>query len=369
MSNFGFAGHGFSLKALLEDPSLQTAPNLNSGHGDIKKPGKLGGLTPNINSAFLGPRWDRPNGEDGGEFDLEYMDLDEFLTENGIPVNLEENDDAETISLLASALAKTPPHSPNREPPGVPIGPPSPRLSITEKVKDTSNLGVYLPESPATKQSLSPISLSPAVSPRTPEPSAIERYLLDDSFGVTIDHLETGSNKQKGKKGKTLEIEISEAQVATIPVFMQQDSTVRVSEYSTHASAQSQMWKGSETEQNSCADSNDSVVLHNSIPGAENFDPKSRKFSEEELKPQPIIKKSKKIFVDESSKDDRYWQRRKKNNIAAKRSRDARRVKENQIAMRAAFLESENDDLREEVERYRRENEELIKRLSKYEKV
>lgn len=40
-------------------------------------------------------------------------------------------------------------------------------------------------------------------------------------------------------------------------------------------------------------------------------------------------------------KDDKYWARRRKNNMAAKRSRDARRVKENQIAMRAAFLEKE----------------------------
>ena len=40
-------------------------------------------------------------------------------------------------------------------------------------------------------------------------------------------------------------------------------------------------------------------------------------------------------------KDDKYWARRRKNNMAAKRSRDARRVKENQIAMRASFLEKE----------------------------
>ena len=68
-------------------------------------------------------------------------------------------------------------------------------------------------------------------------------------------------------------------------------------------------------------------------------------------------------------KDEKYWSRRNKNNVAAKRSRDARRVKENQIAMRAAFLESENDDLKQELRQAKRENDELIKRLSKYEKV
>lgn len=40
-------------------------------------------------------------------------------------------------------------------------------------------------------------------------------------------------------------------------------------------------------------------------------------------------------------KDDRYWARRRKNNVAAKRSRDARRIKENQIALRANFLDQE----------------------------
>ena len=40
-------------------------------------------------------------------------------------------------------------------------------------------------------------------------------------------------------------------------------------------------------------------------------------------------------------KDEKYWVRRRKNNQAAKRSRDARRVKENQIALRASYLEKE----------------------------
>ena len=51
-------------------------------------------------------------------------------------------------------------------------------------------------------------------------------------------------------------------------------------------------------------------------------------------------------FVPSESKDERYWQKRVKNNIAARRSREARRLKENQIALRAAFLEKENNTLR-----------------------
>ena len=71
------------------------------------------------------------------------------------------------------------------------------------------------------------------------------------------------------------------------------------------------------------------------------FDPRTRAFSDEELKPQPMIKKSRKQFVPDEMKDDKYWARRRKNNMAAKRSRDARRMKENQIALRAGYLEKE----------------------------
>jgi bZIP factor len=51
----------------------------------------------------------------------------------------------------------------------------------------------------------------------------------------------------------------------------------------------------------------------------------------------------------DEQKDQAYWERRRKNNDAAKRSRDARRAKEDEIAIRAAFLEQENLKLRVEV--------------------
>ena len=53
--------------------------------------------------------------------------------------------------------------------------------------------------------------------------------------------------------------------------------------------------------------------------------------------------------VPEDKKDESYWERRRKNNEAAKRSRDSRREKEEEIAMRAAFLEQENLKLRAQV--------------------
>ncbi|XP_078385217.1 hepatic leukemia factor-like isoform X1 [Cetorhinus maximus] len=104
-----------------------------------------------------------------------------------------------------------------------------------------------------------------------------------------------------------------------------------------------------------------------SIPGQEIFDPRKRKFTDEELKPQPMIKKARKVFVpDEMKQDEKYWARRRKNNMAAKRSRDARRLKENQIAIRAAFLEKENSALRQEVADLRKELSRCKNILSKY---
>jgi hypothetical protein len=47
-------------------------------------------------------------------------------------------------------------------------------------------------------------------------------------------------------------------------------------------------------------------------------------------------------LVPDEQKDCRYWSKRQKNNDAARMSREARRLKENQIALRAAFLEREN---------------------------
>ena len=57
----------------------------------------------------------------------------------------------------------------------------------------------------------------------------------------------------------------------------------------------------------------------------------------------------KRMKLMDEKKDDSYWERRRKNNEAAKRSRDSRRAKEEEIALRAAFLEQENLKLRAQV--------------------
>lgn len=79
-------------------------------------------------------------------------------------------------------------------------------------------------------------------------------------------------------------------------------------------------------------------------------------------------KRAKKKFLSENQKDDKYWCRRIKNNVAAKKSRDARRMKESQIAKNASYLETENENLKTKVEDLRKENEKLQIKIRYYEK-
>ena len=64
-------------------------------------------------------------------------------------------------------------------------------------------------------------------------------------------------------------------------------------------------------------------------------------------------------FVPDEKKDEKYWERRKKNNDAARMSREAKRQKENQIIMRAAHLETENSSLRSEIQNFNDQNDDI----------
>lgn len=72
-----------------------------------------------------------------------------------------------------------------------------------------------------------------------------------------------------------------------------------------------------------------------------------------------IPPKKRPLQVPDQQKDDTYWEKRKKNNISAKRSREARRMKEEQIAVRVVYLEQENLQLRTEVSLLKTEIEKL----------
>ncbi|XP_055838964.1 transcription factor ces-2 isoform X2 [Episyrphus balteatus] len=59
--------------------------------------------------------------------------------------------------------------------------------------------------------------------------------------------------------------------------------------------------------------------------------------------------------IPDEQKDEKYYERRKRNNEAAKKSRDARKIREDRIAFRAALLEQENSILRAQIAALRNE--------------
>ncbi|XP_051888668.1 hepatic leukemia factor-like isoform X2 [Pristis pectinata] len=275
-SRFVPSTHGV-LKSLLENP-VKLPPRHEEGFSKDEKEKQLedeaAGSTV-AQSAFLGPTlWDKTLPYDGDTFQLEYMDLEEFLSENGIPPS-------------PSHQQKTGQHSPLQHP-GASQGPPIDLSRAGTSVHPGLGPQTLLPSTARTGQILPPTRNTP--SPIDPE--SIQ-----------------------------------------VPVSYEPDP----------------------------AD-----LALSSIPGQEMFDPRKRKFTDEELKPQPMIKKARKVFVPDEMKDEKYWARRRKNNMAAKRSRDARRLKENQIAIRAAFLEKENLALRQEVADLRKELNRCKNILSKY---
>ncbi|XP_065092274.1 transcription factor VBP [Ochlerotatus camptorhynchus] len=59
--------------------------------------------------------------------------------------------------------------------------------------------------------------------------------------------------------------------------------------------------------------------------------------------------RSEKNPIPNEQKDDKYFEKRKRNNEAAKKSRDARKMREDRIALKAALLERENSILRSQI--------------------
>ncbi|XP_035515522.1 TEF transcription factor, PAR bZIP family member a isoform X2 [Morone saxatilis] len=273
-------------RALLEHPF--TLPNFDENDTDKEKlclgdDVDLGGGGSDMGpSAALTPAiWEKTIPYDGENFHLEYMDLEEFLMENGIP----------TLPDVDS-----------------PKGSPEGSSMKTGTVKAA--------QKKVTKPaSVSPVALLPIQELDKCEQEVVILTKCDSDIICDV----------------TTEV-ITETDRATPEPISPDEIEVDV---------------------NYEPDPTDLVL--SSVPGGELFDPRKHKFSEEELKPQPMIKKAKKVFVPEEQKDDKYWQRRKKNNVAAKRSRDARRLKENQITVRAAFLERENAALRTEVAELRKD--------------
>ena len=78
-------------------------------------------------------------------------------------------------------------------------------------------------------------------------------------------------------------------------------------------------------------------------------------------------RRKRKQSISDNLKDDKYWERRRKNNAAAKRSREERLAKEAKIAQQANCLVAENVKLKEELKNAIDENKSLRERLRNYE--
>lgn len=264
-----------ALKKLIENPP---SGFLDGGKAEkdktkLDKNDDFDGNSVLASAALMPPIWDKTIPYDGESFHLEYMDLDEFLLENGIP---------SSPTRLAQSLQNS--------------------LISVDKLEDEDDS--------ASTSSASP--LSPFALLQHPE---VKETLLK---------VENEDEPPSPIDPDKVEVEVN---------FNPDPTDLALS----------------------------------SVPGGELFDPRKHRFADEELKPQPMIKKAKKIYVPEDLKDEKYWNRRKKNNVAAKRSRDARRLKENQITVRAAFLEKENTALRLEVAELRKDLGKCKNVISKYE--
>lgn len=292
-----------------KDKPLDSDEDSLGGVGGVAGGG--GTMRNSSQSAFLGPLlWERTLPCDGSLFQLQYMDLEEFLTENGMGCMPSGNGSSAQAQIPSQSTQSAVPSQSSQCPPSSP--PPcssssSSISSLSSSSSSSSLLGLDVPQGPtpgllggpeclhggqAVQQDQSPSSSCP------PPPVALPTNAADVMVNFDPDPAD---------------------------------------------------------------------LALSSVPGQEAFDPRRHRFSEEELKPQPMIKKARKMLVPDEQKDEKYWCRRVKNNEAAKRSRDARRLKENQISVRAAFLERENAALRQEVADMRKELGRCRNIINKYE--
>ncbi|XP_047455558.1 D site albumin promoter binding protein b isoform X2 [Mugil cephalus] len=293
----------------LDEDSLGVCPMRNgSGVNSNGCGGGNGGNGGGNFNQFLGPLlWDRTLPADGGLFQLQYMDLEEFLTENGMGSMHNNN---------SSSSAQIP-------------------SQISQSAVPNQSSQCLPPSSPPPSSSSSPSSAS--------SPSLIGLEVAQPQ------NLVEGNDCLHGSQSSM------------------NDSCESPSSSSSSSCPPLLTPTGSGPDGSGMFDMDSSDMAMSSGSSQQNFDPRRHSFSEEELKPQPMIKKARKILVPDSLKDEKYWTRRYKNNEAAKRSRDARRLKENQISVRAAFLERENAALRQEVAEMRKELGRCRNILSKYE--
>jgi len=342
--------NGMSIKEILEKVDLFNITNLVGDDDQKLKEAKASLLMPNIkeeptktelpsnNSAFLGPKiWKKPlnfyklagratepaegssNSINTQEADFSVMNIDDFLTENNFDIG--RVSPAHSEELFGSKGVR----------------------DDTPFSAEGSGGSLFSFEDMQGIDSEQPLE-SPPVSVQMPG-SPINKF--DGSLSGDDASFVVKPDSAKGKN-EFLYVESKRARMER-----EKEERMRREEARTEFSAEE--------------------LALATIPGAD-FDPTRRQFSSDELRPQPIIRKRKKAFVDMGQKDDKYWEKRGKNNVAARRSREARRLKENQIALRTAYLEKQNYGLKAALQDVNMKNEKLalekkilMEKLQKYE--
>ncbi|KAI2655387.1 Hepatic leukemia factor [Labeo rohita] len=363
-----------------------------------------GSFSNSNNSSFLGPLlWERTLPCDGGLFQLQYMDLEEFLTENGM---------SSMHSTSNSTSAQIPSQSPQSAIPNqgsqcLPTSPPhcssssSPTATTASSSPSLLGLDMHTPQSMlgtgdclhafAVERFGRFLGVSVTGERRAGEPGAknerqrrrvcvrarmfLNLFLFSHAWSMCARSITCrGRGRQSESEDGGGAEERSECALVGSKVRITAKRGTPPGSLEPTPSPSSTTCPPLPTPP--IANCNDMLapfdpdpadVALSSVPGQEAFDPRRHRFSEEELKPQPMIKKARKMLVPDDLKDEKYWSRRCKNNEAAKRSRDARRLKENQISVRAAFLERENAALRQEVADMRKELGRCRNILNKYE--
>jgi len=328
-TNIG-AWQGLTIKEILEKVDLS---NIILEEDNKKQLAKNDPMVGHINpeSAFLGPKlWSRPAltmpNSGGGNEDYSVMNIDDFLSENGFDLN---------------------------------EGPESPGDSSEQ---EQSEIGIESPRS-TSDMDMDQVQPNPVSSKKAKIP--FKKRLIEQIELLRIKE----RDEIPYKKFKRVEIT-----TGTKPKSTKLESGENTFLYveSKRAKMEREKEEKRRRAQMEIEFSPQELALA-TVPGL-SFDPRERKFQPDELRPQPIIRKRKKTFVDQEQKDDKYWDKREKNNVAARRSREARRLKENQIALRTAYLEKENNGLKAELDATKAENMELmaekqmlIEKLKQYE--
>ena len=83
---------------------------------------------------------------------------------------------------------------------------------------------------------------------------------------------------------------------------------------------------------------------------------KKRRARGYKYKPKPLQQRPSRSFVPEDMKDQEYWQRRLRNNHAAKKSREERRKRELEVVASLHTLDQENKHLKEKLSRVESRN-------------